>query len=245
MKTTALFLTLASALLINGCAAPPPVVEIDQAALGQAATQTLQEAVYYSAIFSTCAALGGDVEVEVISKQHDWTNANTNLVLAADQIYSQQHANNTFEYQGKTLSPAAVRLALESRLRAVNELKLDQRTPINQVKACEYRLSKITGNVLDLSQTPWIAPYASEILKHSPLDQQLDEVPALAGGITEVPPGPTYFTLVKNHEAACQSTPLTLSIINQWPKEVYANFCGDTSVELLTCDWGKCEAKKL
>jgi hypothetical protein len=244
MKPKYFYFALAPAFFINGCATPPPI-EIDQNTLAQAATQTVQEAVYYSTIFSSCAALGGDVEVDAISTQHDWVNTNTNLILAADQIYSQHQAANTFEYQGKTLAPAAVKLALESKLRAVNELKLDQRTPTNKIKTCEYRLGKITGSALDLAQAPGIAPYASEMLKHLPLDHHPKDVPELAGGISDVAPGPTYYNLAKNHEASCQSSAFTLSVVNQWPKEVYANFCGDDSVEILTCDWGKCESKKL
>jgi len=228
---------------MQGCATPPPVI-IDQALVAEAATKTLQEAVYYSTIFSSCAALGGEAEIDAISTQYDWLSANTNLILAADEIYSRQQAANTFDYQGKTLAPAAIKLALDSKLRAINELKLDQRTPLNKIKACQYRLGKITGTAFQLGQIPEIAPYVDEILKHPPLDATISETPKLAAGITEVAPGPTYYQLVKSHEAKCPNG-FTLSVINQWPKEVYANFCGNSSVEILTCDWGKCEAKKL
>lgn len=244
MKFKSPLLAFAFLAFIPGCATPPPVV-IDQALVVEAATKTLQEAVYYSTIFSSCTTLGGEAEIDAISTQHDWVSANTNLILAADEIYSQHQAANTFDYQGKTLAPAAIKLALDSKLRAVNELKLDQRTPINKIKACQYRISKITGSALEIAQTPDIAPYANEILSHVPLDQALDDVPKLAAGITEVAPGPTYYQLVKDHEARCPSSGFTLSVINQWPKEVYANFCGDSSVEILTCDWGKCETKKI
>ncbi len=230
--------------LTQGCATPPPVA-VDPAMVVAAATKTLQEAVYYSTIFSSCAALGGEAEIDSISTQYDWLSANTQLILAADEIYSQNQAANTFDYQGKTLAPAAIKLALDSKLRAVNELKLDQRTPINKIKACQYRISKITGSARELAQMPDIAPYAEEILKHQPLEATLGNVPKLAAGITEVAPGPTYYQLVKSNEAKCPSSGFTLSIINQWPKEAYANFCGDSSVEIMTCDWGKCETKKI
>ncbi|HTF95031.1 MAG TPA: hypothetical protein VL995_02770 [Cellvibrio sp.] len=244
MKANYSLIITMSVLLLQACATPPPVV-IDQVSLENAATHTLKETVYFSTIFSTCAALGGDVEVEAISKQQDWLNANTNLSLAADQYYSQQQAANTFEYQGKTLAPAAIKLALDAKQRAVNELGLNQRTPANKIKTCEFRLGKMTGSTIDLAQDPLITPYASELLTHLPLDKHIENIPKLAGGIDEVAPGQTYYQLVKTHEASCSSSAFTLSIVNQSPKEVYANFCGDKAVEVLTCEWGKCESKKL
>lgn len=243
MKPYRFYALLASALFAQGCTTPQ--VAPDQSSVSQATERVLQEAVYFSTLFASCAALGGDVEIEAISKQQDWLNANNKLLLAADQIYSQQEAANTFEYQGKTLAPNAIRLALDAKQRAVNELALNQRTPMNKVKTCEFRLGKITTATLDLAQSELIAPYAMEILKSSPLDHRLDHVPTLSGGITEVAPGATYYKVIKAHEATCPDNPFTLSIVNQWPNEVYANFCGDITVEVLSCDWGKCSAKKL
>lgn len=231
------------ALLLQACAAPPaPPANPD--ALAQAATSVLEEAVYYSTLFSSCASLGGDIEIDAISKQQDWLNANNQLLLSADQIYSQQQSDNTFEYQGKALAPAAIKLAREAKQRAIKELSLHQRTPLNQMKTCEFRLSKINASSNNLAKLPKIAPYASELLTHLPLDQTIANIPSLAAGITEVAPGPTYYKLVKEHESKCPAG-FTLGIVNHWPKEAYANFCGDSSVEVLTCDWGNCESKKL
>ncbi len=241
MKTNVTLL-LSTSLFMFGCATQAPVA--DKNTLEKAANQVLSDAVYYSNLFSSCAALGGDIEVDAISKQQDWLNANNQLILAADQIYSQQHAANTFDYQGKTLAPAAIKLALESRKRAIDELSLAQRTPVNRIKTCEFRLNKITNETINLTHNATIAAYQTEILQHAPLDQQAHDFPLLAGGITEVTPGATYFQLVKAHESAC-GEPYTLTIANQWPQEAYAYFCGNTAVEVLTCEWGKCESKKL
>lgn len=234
---------IAICLFLQACASPPPVIE--QTSLDTAATQILAEGIYFSTIFSRCAELGGDIEIEAISKQQDWLNTNSKLLLAADQLYSQQQATNTFDFQGKTLAPAAIKLAIDARQRANSELALQQRTPINKVKTCEFRLGKITAASLNLAQAPALAPYAGEVLKHLPLDEKMNDIPSLAGGIREVAPGPTYFTLVKAHATNCTNAAFTLSIVNQWPREVYANFCGDKAVEVQTCEWGKCEAKSL
>lgn len=230
-------------LLLQACAAPPaPPTSPD--VLAQAATSVLEEAVYFSTLFSSCASLGGEIEIDAISKQQDWLNTNNQLLLSADQLYSQQQSANTFEYQGKTLAPAAIKLAREAKQRALKELALNQRTPLNQIKTCEFRLGKINPASISLAQLPNIAPYASELLTHLPLDQVITNLPSLAGGITEVVPGATYYKLAKEHEEKCPAG-FTLSIVNHWPKEAYANFCGDSSVEVITCDWGKCESKKL
>ncbi|WP_039913430.1 hypothetical protein [Cellvibrio mixtus] len=241
MKTKVILL-LGSALLIQGCATQTPVA--DKNSLEKAATQVLSETVYYSHLFSSCAALGGEIEVDAISKQQDWLNTNNQLILAADQYYSQQQAASTFDYQGKTLAPAAIKLALESRKRAIDELSLAQRTPANKVKTCEFRLNKINNQTIKLTQNPAIAATEAELLKHLPLNQSPGDIPTLAGGISEVTPGATYFQLVKAHESAC-AAPYTLTIANQWPREAYAYFCGDAAMEVLTCEWGKCESKKL
>lgn len=235
-------LLLGSALLVQGCATTAP--QTDKSTLESAATTVLNEGVYYSHLFASCAALGGDIEVEAISKQQDWLNANNKILAAADQLYSQQQAANTFDYQGKTLAPAAIKLALDARKRAVNELSLAQRTPANQVKTCAFRLNKINSNTINLAQNPAVAPYQAELLQHLPLDPQSNDHPILAGGISEVAPGATYFQLIKAHESSC-AAPYTLTIANQWPREAYAYFCGDKAVEVLTCEWGKCESKKL
>ncbi len=242
-RQTLLSLSALCTVLLQACAAPsaPPT---SPESVAQAATTVLDEAVYYSTLFSSCASLGGEIEIDAISKQQDWLNTNNQLLLSADQLYSQQQAANTFEYQGKTLAPAAIKLAREAKQRAIKELSLNQRTPLNQVKTCEFRLSKINASSNNLAKHPKIAPYAPELLTHLPLDQTIANIPSLAAGITEVAPGPTYYKLVKEHESKCP-TGFTLSIVNQWPKEAYANFCGDTSVDVLTCDWGNCETKKL
>ncbi len=242
-RQTLLSLSALCTVLLQACAAPsaPPT---SPESVAQAATTVLDEAVYYSTLFSSCASLGGEIEIDAISKQQDWLNSNNQLLLSADQLYSQQQAANTFEYQGKTLAPTAIKLAREAKQRAIKELSLNQRTPFNQVKTCEFRLSKINASSNNLAKHPKIAPYAPELLTHLPLDQAIANIPSLAAGITEVAPGPTYYKLVKEHESKCP-TGFTLSIVNQWPKEAYANFCGDTSVDVLTCDWGNCETKKL
>lgn len=241
MRNKAILL-LAASLLMPGCATQAPVT--DKNTLEKAAILVLSDAVYYSHLFSNCAALGGDIEVDAISKQQDWLNANSKLILAADQYYSQQQTANTFDYQGKTLAPAAIKLALESRKRAINELSLAQRTPANRIKTCEFRLGKINNDTISLARNPAIAAYQAELLQHLPLDQHIGDFPILAGGITEVTPGATYFQLLKAHESSC-AAPYTLTIANQWPQEAYAYFCGDTAVEVLTCEWGKCGSKKL
>ncbi len=233
---------LFSTFLFSGCATQPTIV--DNNSLEKTATYALSEAVYFSTLFETCSTLGGDTELDAIDIQQNWLNANTSLVAAADSYYSQQQANNTFNYNGKTLAPAAIRLALDARNRATNELALAQRSPANKQKTCQFRLKQISGDKLPLSNDPLIAPYQAELLAHVPLDLNIADIPTLAGGLNAATQGASYFNIVKVHETSCAS-PYTLSIANQWPNEAYANFCGEKAVEIITCEWGKCETKKL
>lgn len=243
IKQQYLYLSIFSAVFFIGCATSPPPIS-EPINLDETARYTLSEAVYFSTLFSTCTALGGDTEIDAIDIQQNWLNENSSLIAAADSVYSQSQANNTFTYNGKTLSPAAIRLALDARTRASNELALTQRSPVNKQKTCQFRLAQISGAKLPLANDPKIAPHYTELLKHIPLDLNIADIPKLAGDTKEATKGATYFSIAKTHEGNCPAA-YTLSVVNQWPNEAYANFCGEKAVEVITCEWGKCEAKKL
>lgn len=232
-----------STALLSSCA-NQPLTTPDANSLKKAATHVVSEAVYFSTLFSTCSALGGDTELDAIDIQQNWINANSSLVSASDSYYSQQLANRTFTYGGKTLAPEAIRLALNARTRAINELSLNQRSPINKQKTCQFRLAQISGEKLPLANDPLITSYEAELLRHLPLDINIADAPLLAGGLISTAQGATYFTVAKTHEITCTAAS-TLTIANQWPNEAYANFCGEKAVDVITCEWGKCEAKKL
>ena len=239
-----LHLASLSALTLSGCVAPPTPTAIDATSIESAATYILSEAVYYSTLFSTCSSLGGDTELDAIDIQQNWLNENSTLVAAADNYYSQQQAKNTFTYDGKTLAPAAIRLTLKARNRATDELALGQRSPANKHKTCQFRLAQISGAKLPLVNDPLITPYQTELLQHVPLDLSIADVPRLGAGLMGTTQGATYFTVAKAYESSCAEA-YTLSIVNQWPNEAYANFCGEKADEVVTCEWGKCEIKKL
>ena len=232
-----------SAVLFSGCA-NQPITTIDANSLEKAATHILSETVYFSTLFSTCIALGGDTELDAIDIQQNWINENSSLAAAADNYYSQQQAGRTFTYSGKTLAPEAILLALTARTRAIDELALTKRSAANKQKTCQFRLAKISGNNLSLTSDPLIAPYQAELLAHLPLDLNIADVPQLAGGLYGTSQGASYFSIAKAHEASC-AAPYTLSIVNQWPNEAYANFCDAKAVEVISCEWGKCETKKI
>ncbi|WP_040391808.1 hypothetical protein [Cellvibrio sp. BR] len=232
-----------SALIFSGCAtAPPP--PIDANTLASAAEKILSENIYYNELFTSCAALGGEIEVDAINVQQNWLNANAPLVVAADSYYSQQQAENSFEYAGLTLAPTAIRLVLDARQKAKDELSLSKRSPANQQKTCAFKLAQMAPATLPLSNDPAIARAQTELLKHQPLDETPLSAPRLAGGINAIPGGKSFFTINKSHQSNCPDA-YTLVIANDWPKEAYANFCGAKAVEVLICDWGKCDIKKL
>lgn len=232
-----------STTLLSGCATQP-MPTIDATNVAKAATHTLSETVYFSTLFSTCMALGGDTELDAIDIQQTWINSNAALVAAADSYYSQQQANRTFTYNKQTLAPEAIRLALDARARATKELALTQRSPANQQKTCQFRLAQIKGDKIPLANDPLIAPYQTELLTHTPLDLNITDAPQLAGGFYGANQGTSYFNIAKANEASCADA-YTLTIANQWPQEAYSNFCGEKAISIITCEWGKCETKKL
>lgn len=229
--------------LTQGCANQPPVT-IDAASLGMAARHVLSESVYFSTLFSSCIGLGGETELDTIDKQQSWINENSALVAAADSYYSQQQAERTFTHNNKTLAPNAIKLVVDARARAVKELSLAQRTPANQQKTCQFRLTQITSDNIALAKDPAIAPYQAELLTHTPLSASIADAPQLAGGYIAAVQGASYFNIAKAHESQCADA-YTLGIINQWPNEIYSNFCNADAVEVVSCEWGKCTTKKL
>lgn len=231
------------ALLFSGCATSPPEI-IDPNTLTTTAEKILFDNVYYNELFNSCAALGGEIEVDAINVQQNWLNANTALVAAADSYYSQQQAVNSFEYAGLTLAPTAIRLVLDASQKARDELSLNNRSPANQQKTCAFKLAQMSPATLPLNNDPLIASVQTELLTHRPLDETPLDAPRLAGNINAITGGKSFFDINKTHQSTCPDA-YTLVIANDWPKEAYANFCGAKAVEVLLCDWGKCDVKKL
>lgn len=230
-------------LILGGCATSPPPA-IDAHKLASTAEKILYKNVYYNELFASCAALGGEIEVDAINVQQNWLNANATLVTAADSYYSQQQATNSFEYAGRTLAPTAIRLALEASQEAKNELSLSNRSLANQQKTCAFKLAQMSPATIPLVKDPIIASMQAALLVHQPLDKDALSAPRLAGNITAIPAGKSFFTINKSHQTACPDA-FTLIIANDWPNEAYANFCGNIAIEVLVCDWGKCDVKKL
>ena len=94
-------------LLFSGCAtkAPPP---LDMTQLPKVAETILEEAIFYSTLFSACSNLGDEAEIEAITKQQDWLAANWSLVSAADAAYTQHYSNSSFNYNNKPFLPQAL-----------------------------------------------------------------------------------------------------------------------------------------
>lgn len=230
-------------LLLNGCASTSPLI-VDTKQLTDAAEKILFETVYHNELFTRCAALGGEAEIDAINVQHDWINANAALIGAADNYYSQQQKDSSFDYEGNTLSPAAIRLTLDASQKARDNLSLNKRSPINQQKTCSFKLAQMTGATLPLARDPQIASMQTELLKYEPLERSPLSAPRLAGDIKALSGGKSFFAVNAQHQSHCADA-YTLVIANNWPKEAYANFCGSKVVEVLTCDWGKCDVKKL
>jgi hypothetical protein len=229
-----------------GCTTPPPQVEHSEAQRQDAVQAILSEAVYYTNLFDTCVTLGGEAEINAVETQQNWLAVNWPLIAAADVIYSNKMQAATFQYNNQAISPAAIHLAQLARERAQNELSLEQRSPSNKQITCNFRFKKITPENIALSTLPNIAPFVDEVLaQSSATNHPIHAVPSLAGDIaTDTPQGRSYFTIFKQLEADCPNA-YTLVIVNNWPLETYANFCGDQYMETIECTWGKCAAKAL
>lgn len=239
----AFILMVSYSVILSGCAtkAPPP---LDMTQLPDVAETVLSEAVYYTQLFSLCAKLGDEAEIEALTKQQDWLAANGNLVMSADQTYTQSYVNESFNYNNKSILPQALRIKQKASTKADQELKLSTRTPANQQKTCLFRLSKITADNIKLTSIPAVATYEQAILANTPKNiNQIGDVPTLAGGIDiNTPPGKTHFLVKQQNERECDNA-YTLILDNNWPNEAYANFCEDELIQVIICEWGNCNPK--
>lgn len=240
---------LATCLAIIGCAQQAPV---SVALLDQGARRVLSEAVYHTTLFETCATLGGEIELTSLQHQQDWNIANAALVYAADHQFEITESGKMIEYNGQSFSPGATFLALTAKNRAINELNFSQRSPSNRVKTCEFRFKKITPENIKLEHNPEIKSIAPTLLSiletpshghQAPLDIA-SRVPTSAKGVFHVETGPTYYQTQKSHEPHCPNSH-TLTLLNRWPDEIYANFCEELPVEIITCQWGNCQPTPL
>ena len=244
LAATQRLLCLASIGLLLSCASKAP--ELDQSQTPKVAETILSETLYYRSLFAICTQLGGDSELLALSKEQDWLNLNWKLASAADALYSQHHGDKTFNYDTKPLLPQALLLSQQGYQKAQQELDLEKRTYSNQQKTCAFRLNKMDQINMRLTQNPLIASYEQTILAQAPAhSDEIRNLPSLAGNIApNLKPGKSYYPIAKKHSNSCPGAK-TLVMVNDWPNEVYANFCAAQATELFICEWGNCQARAL
>jgi hypothetical protein len=236
-------------LIISGCAGqkkPPPASSQE---LMKAATEVMAQTAYVAQLVFSCSALGGEAELAALESQQQWYDTNKSLIISADYYYGLQLSNHLYDYDNKKISPAAIKLVSDARARAINELALSQRTPINQTKTCQFRFNRLKQQEMRMDLIPTLVPYAQELLSYlpkattNPSATDLALFPSVAGGFKGATQGATYFQISSAHAKTC-SNPYTLSIDNQWPIEIYATFCDGALKEMISCEWAQCEMKQ-
>lgn len=239
-KTAQILLTLI-ALFATGCAQQEILPSEDPAELTQTAMITLDNYVYLNELFNQCSALGGDAEYEALSVQQDWLAKNWANVVAADAYYSQQLISSAKDYRDTKISLEAIWLKHQARLRANNELNLNQRTSSNQQKVCVRRMQAVAENEIEPGQTLQTqANLQSLATQHDRDTRRVTVVPTLAGGFDlDLPTGSSYYVLAENLKKECPEAAFIV-IENQWPNETYASYCNQTPVSLIQCQWGQC-----
>lgn len=244
LSMTLLLPTIIVSLVFSGCATkePPP---LDMTQLPKVAEVILEEAIYYSSLFSACSKLGDEAEIEALTKQQDWLAANWQLVSAADAAYTQHYSSSSFNYNSKPFLPQALWLKKKAHEKAINTLRLSTRTPVNQQKVCLFQLTKITPETISLISTnSQIAAYEQALLTNAPAhSNQIVDLPTLAARIaTDLPSGKNHFSIKQQNESQCENAS-TLIFANNWPDEAYANFCGDELKQVLICEWDTCNPR--
>jgi hypothetical protein len=207
------------------------------------ASNILAETVYINTVLTECQKLGDDVELEALSLEQDWLLKNWALISAADDYYTEQEQTTGILYEGKLLSLAAVKLAHDAKLRALNELNFNQRTTVNQQKFCLNRLATLAKENMDL-RTQFQGksiPFAIGDQPGKPM--QTATIPTLADDLAVgKDPGRTYINLVEQLKQDCPKVELIV-LTNTWPSEAYAAYCDGAALALMTCEWGKCERR--
>lgn len=238
-------LLAALALFLTACAGPK-VVPPSEEERNEMARALLTEAIYIEGLLSECAAVSPELKIYAQDLRTIWMETHGDLLAGADTQLNRELAGETRDYAGHALALSAVRFRHEHRGRAVQELRLNERSANNQRIVCKRRLDELEPT---LTERPYLTPDSErDILVRDALmaDAErpvaLSEVPTLALDIPRnLAPGRSYREIERRMANTCPNAELVV-IANEWPHEAYGIYCGQQSQSFIVCDWGECQA---
>ena len=230
------------ALGIAGCATPeiPPATQVE---LDSASEQILHEAVYVNTILNNCARLSAPLATQSDELRQAWQEHNGAYLAAADAHFSARLSPETMQYRGVPLALEAVKLSHLHQSRALDELRLPQRSSTNQRIVCERQLNTLQDNLGPLipdqgPRSEWVLD--TLISSYPQASATLATAPTLGSHIApNQEPSRSYYQLLEQEQGTCPNLDLRV-IDNQWPHEAYGAFCESVPYALIECQWGQC-----
>ncbi|WP_020209543.1 hypothetical protein [Gilvimarinus chinensis] len=212
-----------------------------EADLHDYAVEVQRAAVSDLTVLQRCGSLGGDVAIKAVGARDNWTFSNSSLLKAAETLLAQQ-TSDIVHWQQQAYSLTSLALVKDESLRRAQRLNLAQRVPSDQKTTCERELQRIeTTSYADIGKEQRL----SQFLLASVTEQMdISDVSLISDQFSRWPePGRTYFTLKQSVDTECTENSRIMALVNHWPEEAYAYFCGDKPISLIECQWGECTSQ--
>lgn len=232
--------SLAVCTFLSACQtkeAVPPT----EAQLHSYAAEIQRTAIADMTVMQRCESLGGEIGIKAISARDSWNFSNSHLIDAADALLALK-AKDTVQWQKQTYSLTNLALVKDESQRRAQSLNLAQRVPSAQKATCERELNRIeTTSYADIGQEQGLS---QSLLETASTPPDLSGVTLIVDQFSPWPePGRTYFTLKQSIDTECAANSRIIALINHWPEEVYAYYCGDKPISLIECQWGECTSQ--
>ena len=232
-------------LLLTSCASQQPLPPSEHARF-EAAGTALGKAIRLDTLSEHCRSLGGRAAELAATTQRQWLSNNWALVAAADADYSATLSDQTSQYQGVDIAPAALRLLAREQARAVQDLGFNKRTQQNREFICEKLLTEFNRADSNLAQSASTEVFRDLQQRHKDLPSSHYRVPRLAGSLDPLSPvGRSYYQIERSAPADSCANAEIYTFNNQWPDEAYGVFCADQRSYLVKCEWGKCQRETM
>ncbi|UTF60721.1 MbeD family mobilization/exclusion protein [Gilvimarinus sp. DA14] len=231
----------AACTLLSACQTKP-VVPPTQSELENYAAQVQRTAVNDLTVIQQCENLGGSIGMLAVTARDTWEFSNSHLLAAAESLQAHQ-SKDIVHWQDQAYSLQTLAMVKEASQSRAQSLNLSQRVPSAQKATCERELRRIeTTSYADIGADPRL----SQALLASTSNTTADfaGVTQIADQFSPWPePGRTYFTLKQSIDKECEANSRIMPLVNRWPDEVYAYFCGDKPISLIECHWVECTSQ--
>ena len=248
-KTTILG-TLVFSLVIAGCGGGAGR-NVNYSDLNSRAEQLIKDTIEIRALTGACIKSGGNASITAENTLSKWKDSYWQLVIGADQFVIQKSAQESFTYQGKSISLPVTKQFLQWYEESSSKVSFIYRSRNSRQSICERKLNDFMSQRVVETDRKGIKKYDDidlELINYAQQvpdqPQQLSEIPSLSA-ISE-PVSSVPKTLYQAEQLAKDQLCNAASIItlrSDWPVESYGAYCESKNL-FIECHWGSCSVAR-